>query len=214
VLAFALLLAVTTPAEHIERGQKLLDELEYELAADEFARAAVDPGASDAERIQANLLAGIAHRVIGHDVEARTNFRYVLMRKPDWQIADDAPPKVKLFFESVRQELQAERDVIPSSSAAPAKPAAVEDARGIAEQDARPPSVMSGVAVAAGLIGAIGLVAGIGGVVFAEAALSDPTKPRDERATLRSVGQWSTAVAVVGTVVGGAGTALYVGGLP
>ena len=59
--------------------------------------------------VQANLLAGIANRISGHDVEARVNFRYVLLRKPDWQLDEQTPPKVALFFAGIRQELIAEK---------------------------------------------------------------------------------------------------------
>lgn len=73
--------------------------------------AATDPAATDDEKLRAHLLAGIAHRVLGKDLDARVSFRYVLLHAPATTLPADSPPKVALFFESIRQELEAERAV-------------------------------------------------------------------------------------------------------
>jgi hypothetical protein len=207
----ALIAVNVTPAERIAHGQQLLNELEYEQAADELTQAAVDPAATEEERIRANLLAGIAHRVIGRDVEARSNFRYVLLRSPGWQLGDDTPPKVRLFFETVRQELLAERapptqQDPPPTAAPPATTTPVADAP------------MAGATIAGGALtaaGALAVVVGAGGLLFAETALADPTRLGGDRTDLRNVGKWSAGGAVAGVVVAGAGAALFlVGGSP
>jgi hypothetical protein len=192
-------IAHVTPAEHIARGQQLLNELEYEEAGDELTQAAIDPTASEEERIRANLLAGIAHRVTGRDVEARANFRYVLQRNPNWQLADDTPPKVRLFFETVRQELAGERasnNPIPTTSIAPAASA----------EPGTPIILIAGGTVTA--TGAVVAVAGTVGLAFAENSLDDPSRLGGERTDLRNFGKLSTAAAAIGIVVAGAGAAM------
>jgi hypothetical protein len=199
----AFVVAGATPAEHIAKGHELLQELEYEQAAAELMEAAVDPTATDEERIQANLLAGIAHRVSGHDAEATTCFRYVLLRKPDWQLADDTSPKVKLFFESIRQELAAEQT---QNSSAP-----VASAASTAQNSS---STLGFVGVGVGVLGIAAVLAGSGGVVFAEASLADPSKPGEARTGLRSLGQWCTGGAAVGAALVAVGTTAFVASLP
>lgn len=207
IILALLLTAGATPAERIAHGQQLLEQLDYELASDEFMRAAVDPNATEDQRIMANLYAGIAHRIAGKDVEARGNFRYVLLRKPDWQIEQDASPKVVLFFEGVRQELLAERaatTVAPEPRSLPPAAAAASPAE---------PGGASIAAVVVAATGAAGALAGASGVVYAETSLADPSRPGGERSGLRALGQWSTGALIVGGVLAGVGgTLLLVGG--
>jgi len=70
MLALAVLLAATTPAEHIAHGETLLANLEYDGAALELNGRGHRPAATDDEKLRANLLAGISHRV-----SARTSTR-------------------------------------------------------------------------------------------------------------------------------------------
>jgi hypothetical protein len=201
MLVFALALALAAPAEqHLGKGQQLLADLDYEAAAYELMLAATDPAADDATRLQANLLAGIAHRVIGKDTDARLNFRYVLLRAPQTQLPPDTGPKVALYFESVRQEIDAERATTPAPASAPAP----------APAPAPPPAApaLTIVAVTALALGGAAVVAGSGGVLFAESSLADPDRDGSERSALKSVGQLSTGGAVVGVVVAVVGGAL------
>jgi len=108
--------------EHIRRGQAALADLEYEIAADELMIAASDPAASDEQRLRANLQAGIANRVLGRDVEARLNFHYVLSRQPAAQLPPDTAPKIRSFFELVRQEILDGRSSALAAASAPAVP--------------------------------------------------------------------------------------------
>src|SRR5207249_2768651 len=157
-----------------------------------------DAAATDEQRIHAHLLAGIANRVAGKDLDARTNFRYVLLKHPDWQLAEDTPPKVALFFEGIRQEIAAERDQAKPDTASPFV------ANGpVWPQSPRPaeqPSSLDAGVVAAGTLTAAGVIAvvvGACGLVFAETSLADPSRPGDERTSLRALGQWSTGGAVL-----------------
>lgn len=201
MLLLALVLsAALSPAEHLQRGEQALAALEYEAAAYELMLAATDPAATDAQKVRANLLAGVAHRVLGRDLDARMNFRYVLLRAPDTRLEEDPSPKVQLFFESVRQEVQAERaaQAVAAPPAPPASPPAAPP---------MPPGP-GAAAIAGAVVGGLGLVAflgGGGGLAFAEVSLADPTRPGVERSGLRSLGMWSALGA-------GAGALLAIGG--
>ena len=176
VLLFALML-VATPAQHIAEGEKAMGALEYETAAYELMLAATDPSATEKERVHAHLRAGIAHRILGRDTDARANFRYVLLRAPSTTLDAATSPKVRLFFESVRQEIDAEHAA--QSANASASAAAVATARGNAEPGATssaPPSGMSAGALAGVVVVVLGvaaLVGGAGGVAYAESSLGD-----------------------------------------
>lgn len=214
LLAAAIIAAaapIVTPAQHLARGERALADLEYEVAAEELMRAATSPQASDAEKLRANLLAGIAHRILGRDLEARINFRYVLLRAPDSKLDEGSPPKVSLFFESVRQEVEAERPAAtppPTPTSSPPPPAP-PPAAGPA------PGVIAGAVVGAG--GVVVLLGGAGGLAFAETSLADPGRPGADRTSLRTVGQLSAAGAGAGAllaVVGGVMLGLSLGGEP
>jgi hypothetical protein len=195
----AFLLAMT-PAEHIARGEQALLGLEYEAAAYELMVAATSPEATEDQMRRAHLLAGVAHRVLGRDTDARMNFRYVLLRAPETQMDPSmASPKVSLFFETVRQEIEAERADHRSLAATP-----------------RSPSTGAGTGVGMGTVLATvgGLVAlgGAGGVTVAEVSLADPSRPGTERSGLRQLGQWSAATLGLGILVTAWGGALLLVG--
>lgn len=86
-----------------------MDALEYETAAEELTIAAIDAGASDDERVEANLYAGMAHRILNRDVDAKLNFVYVLKHRPKTQLPAGTSPKIRNFFELVRQEVELNR---------------------------------------------------------------------------------------------------------
>lgn len=106
-------------AELLARGEAALADLEYEAAAEDLMRAASAADATPELRVQAHLKAGIANRILGRDVDARLNFRSVLLAAPDTRLPEGTPPKVLSFFESVRQEVELER-AAPRASSTPA----------------------------------------------------------------------------------------------
>jgi hypothetical protein len=198
---------MASPAQHIADGEKAMAALEYETAAYELMLAATDPKATEAQRVHAHLRAGIAHRILGRDTDARVNFRYVLLRAPTTTLDESTSPKVRLFFESVRQEIDAERasapvaqPVVEAAAAPPAEPA----------REGMSAGAMAGAAVAA--LGVVTLVGGAGGLVFAENALSDPSRAGAERTSLRTIGQTATVGVGVGALVAAAGAALFLVG--
>jgi hypothetical protein len=209
----ALMIAATTPAEHIAAGEQALNALEYELAGDELMLAATDPSATDAERLKANLLAGIAHRVAGKDTDAQLNFRYVLLHAPSTTLPDDTPPKVRTFFESVRQELAAERASQASPPPDPASHVASPSSSSPppAASAARSPSIVSPIVCAAGVAAfAAGAIAA--GVV--EGELESPSRDGKSVASNVALGQAGLVVAAAGAVAGVAGGVLWMLGGP
>jgi hypothetical protein len=201
LVLLALAIAVASPAEqHFAKGKQLLADLDYEAAAYELMLAATDASADDATRLQANLYAGIAHRVIGKDSDARLNFRYVLLRAPSTRLPPDTSPKVSLYFDSVRQEIEAERAAAPAPPPGPSAAASTGPiVAPAAAQTSMAPLTIAGVTALA--LGGAAVVAGTGGVLFAETSLSDPDRDGSERSALQNVGQLSTGGAVVGVVV-------------
>lgn len=199
--AIIILATPSTPGDLLAASEAAMAALEYELAADQAMLAATAPGASDEEKVRANVLAGVAHRILGRDLEARINFRYVLLRAPGTRLAPDTPPKVALFFESVRQEVEAER-AAQASATAPEPP-----------HPASAPAAPSGLLIAGAVTGGAGallLLGGAGGLALAETSLADPAKPSGERTSLRTLGQLSVAVGGAGVLLAGAGAVLLV----
>ena len=199
-----------TTAELIERGEKALADLEYDLAAEELMRAATAPDATPEQRLRAHLLAGTANRIAGHDVDAQINFRYVLTNAPDTRLPEGTPPKVLAFFEAVRQQVQSENrsasavsppqstpTPAPAPEAAPATNAAGAFPLGLAVTGA-------GAAIAA--LGAAGLIG-------AEVYLMDPSADGGTRGSVQTLGVVSAGVLGVGLVAAIAGGALWGAGV-
>lgn len=124
--------ALAPPDEVAARARFAESDLDYDRAADLWLEVIGNPDTTDALRFEANLQAGAIERIRGNDTEARFHFQYVLRKDPDFRLPDETPPKVRNFFELVRQEVKAER--ARSAPGAPA-PAAVAPA-----STARPPA--------------------------------------------------------------------------
>jgi hypothetical protein len=97
--------AADTVADQIATGRQHLDSLEYELAVDVLTIAATHPDATEPERVEANLYAGIANRVLGRDVDARLNFLYVLQVAPETELPEGTAPKIAGFYALVAREV-------------------------------------------------------------------------------------------------------------
>ena len=198
-------------AERIARARQALDNLEYESAALELTLAASDPRATDTERVEANLLAGVAERVLGRDTDARLHFLYVLRRAPDTRLPDDVGPKILAFFELVREEVRG--DSAPAAAPhgetpAPATTLAATPPAGGGLAAA--PVLVSGGVLAA-VIGAGLLVVGAQpwfahaqarAAVAAAAASGEPAvDAADAQAAARADWEgWGVAVAVGGSI--------------
>lgn len=99
--------APQTPGAHLERAQAFENDLEYERAADELLIVITSPDATEEQLIEANLLAGIVKRVLGNNTEARLHFLYVLKRRPETTLDSSRSPKIRTFFDLVREEVGA-----------------------------------------------------------------------------------------------------------
>lgn len=100
--------SLAPPEETAERARFAERDLDYDRAADLWLEVIGNPATSEALRFEANLQAGAIERIRGNDTEARFHFQYVLRKAPDHRLPDDTPPKVRNFFELVRQEVRAE----------------------------------------------------------------------------------------------------------
>jgi hypothetical protein len=219
LLCSALLSASPSATELLSRGDALLADLEYEEAAEELMRAASAPDATEDQRMEAHLKAGIAHRIVGRDVEARLNFRTVLLARPDTRLPPGTSPKVLTFFESVREEVVLERQGAPK--AAPPAP----------DERAEPVAPFTRALVAGGITAGIGVVTlplcgfcgtglcvvcpgacvvGAGGLAGGAVAAFLGDEPLLER--WLSIGAAAGAAAVAAALVGGAayGVALLI----
>jgi len=192
VIAWLLMLSAS-PETHLTAGRDAYEALEYEAASFEFMSVTIDPAATEDQRLQAHLGAGMANRIIGRDTDARLNFLYVLKRRPDHALPADAPPKVLFLFEAVRQEVLSSAPLPSSTSTAPAVPAPLPvqdtehaDARARTDSHDSPNPGLNPLALSGGIVaglGAAGLGASLLLVVGTESALRDPTISLDQRAT-------------------------------
>ncbi|MDP2341647.1 MAG: hypothetical protein Q8O67_11875 [Deltaproteobacteria bacterium] len=186
--------AVPVDSSLLERARNAERELEYQQAKLMLVELFAAPGVTEPELIEGHLLAGSIERVLENDTEARLHFLYVLRRKPDHVLADDVPPKVRNFFELVREEVRAEikaKEPVKVDVVEPPKP--------------KEPSLLGPVvAGVGGLVAASGVVAAMmGETQFAEAA-----RPFDEREAGRNLALLGWTSAAVGVGVGVAGAVL------
>jgi len=112
--------SLAPPDEVADRARFAESDLDYDRAADLWLEVIGNPDTSDALRFEANLQAGAIERIRGNDTEARFHFQYVLRKDPDFRLPDETPPKVRNFFELVRQEVKADRARSAPGPAAPA----------------------------------------------------------------------------------------------
>jgi hypothetical protein len=220
LVTMAMTTGPTTAADHLLAGEQAMEALEYEMATYEFMSVAVDPTATEAQRLQAHLRAGFAHRVLGKDTDARLSFRYVLQRAPQTHLPADTPPKVFFFFESVRQEIEADRGAgMTGGGSAPTTTGTTTTAP-TTEPTTAPAATTAvngpgGALVAGGLLATCGALAAItsgGFALMLEQQVGDPTTPGRERAQQLDTGRLSLVVAGVATLVGVVGGAMMVFG--
>jgi hypothetical protein len=195
-------------AERIAKGEALMEALDYEEAAEELMIALGDPRASDEELIRANLLAGVANRVLDRNVEARLNFHYVLTRAPSTALPPDTAPKIATFFELVRREVEAEQArAAPQPTEPAAEPAPAEDPAKAPrrEGDAIGPLFWTGAIVVGASAGLAALF--IAGAVTGEIVLNLADVPGDTKGIFGILGQSSLLLLLltpIGLLGGGA----------
>lgn len=104
LLVFVLAAPPPDVATQLATAEHSIAQLEYAEARDTLLELVADPRATEAELMRAHMLAGEVDRVLERDVDARMHFLWVLARDPHAQMPADRPPKIRTFFELVRDE--------------------------------------------------------------------------------------------------------------
>lgn len=182
-----------TAAERIARGKEALQNLEYEAAAEELTIVAVQKEATTEERVEANLYAGIAHRVLGRDVDAKLNFVYVLTHAPQTELPAGTPPKIQNFYDLIRFELEQNRRVSPPPVASAADVTPVVPQKGLG---AFPLTTLAIAASAGGVALLSGAVA-----LGADAVMAAPDAAGEVKEAAVFIGVPSLAISALGAVV-------------
>jgi len=198
--ALSMLLLSATPAQDLSEARAAEADLDYQRAKILLVGLLDRSDLSEQEQLESHFLAGQIERILGNDTEARLHFFSVLSKKPDWVLAPETPPKVRTFFELVREEVK-ERQRAEEAK----KPVVVE-----APPPPPPPSPILGTVVA-GSGGAV-LVAGVAAGVVGELMFSKTDVPFEDRAVGRTLALVGWAGAGVGALVGVGGLALLAAG--
>jgi hypothetical protein len=90
-----------------QKAEQAYQDMEYTLANTILLGIIATPTATPEERVKTHLLNGTILRIMGNDVEARLSFVYILRKNPEAQLPAETAPKVRNFFELVRQEILA-----------------------------------------------------------------------------------------------------------
>lgn len=93
----------------LEQAVQLLDELEYDRAAALLTEVIVDEAASLPQKQQARVLLARVEVIRGYNAEARAHYTWLLEQDPTFALGPDEPPKVRGFFELVREDFLRER---------------------------------------------------------------------------------------------------------
>ncbi len=198
--------AANAPADvatQLEAARRTEADLDYATARALIKAVLANSTTTPTQFLQAHVLAGQLERTAGNDALARDHFLVVLRADPRWTLAADAPPKLAMFFELVRQDVVAEQAAVAVPPAAPVVPVVP-----VVPVAPPPPTPVAGMVVT-GLAGAA-VVAGAAVAVLGEVQFAqDDTawEARNNGRTMALVG-WSTAT--VGVVLGVVGGALLV----
>lgn len=180
-------------AELLAAAKRAERDLEYPQAKTTLVELFSTPGVSEAALIEGHFLAGAIERVLESDTEARLHFLYVLKRQPDYPLAEDTPPKVRNFFELVREEVKAEQKKNELPPPPPPPPPKETSLLG---------PVVAGVG---GVVAAVGVVTAVVG----EVTFSEASRPFAEREGGRTMALAGWAGAALGVGVGVAGAVLW-----
>lgn len=201
VLAISLFALAGTPAEDLAEARSAEAELDYQRAKILLVGLLDRADLSETESLEAHYLAGQIERILGNDTEARLHFMSVLNKQPEWPLAAETPPKVRTFFELVREEVKERRRAEEANKIEAKAPVPAPAPKG--------PPVL-GIAVAGG--GAAVMVVGLVGGVAGEMMFAQTDAAFEDRAVARTlaIGGWTAAA--VGALVGAGGAALLVAG--
>ncbi len=94
----------STPASRlVATGRQQYDELQYEEAVQSLSAALIRGGDAPAQELEIYELLGLSYLALSRNEEAEGAFRRLLGRSPTHQLAPSLAPRVRTFFEEVRQ---------------------------------------------------------------------------------------------------------------
>jgi hypothetical protein len=100
--------AGTSVKELMDYAMAAEKDLDYDRAVEFWNTVIAHPDITPEQRLFASVRAGTIERIRGRNLEARIHFQYVLKKAPDHQLPAGTEPKIKDFFELVRQEVKEE----------------------------------------------------------------------------------------------------------
>ncbi len=101
------LAAWAAPNPHLEKGKKLLNDMEEAKALESFSQALEEPGLPVKEKAQIYLHMGIAHFNLLKKDEAKKDFKQALETYPDIKLPAMTSPKIRTFFKEVQDKHKA-----------------------------------------------------------------------------------------------------------
>ena len=198
-LLLATMVMTATSAEVLVAERTAEAVLDYPKARTLIDELLTRPDAAPMEVLAAHVLAGQIERTVGNNVAAREHFLIVLRTDSDWQLVDDAPPKVRTFFELVRQDVIAEQQalaLVPATT--------VVDEAEVDEVRKAPP--VAGLVV--GGVGTAVVAAGVVTGIVGETMFADAGNAFDDRASGRAMALAGWSGVAIGVVVGVVGIGL------
>ncbi len=112
-LTLALCLFTTAPAlaqenPLIARGQQEYDDLRFEEALQTLSAALVRSGNSRQQQAHIYRLLAFTYLALGREEEASGAYRSMMPRDPDFQPGQEVSPRIRDFFNQVRQQWESE----------------------------------------------------------------------------------------------------------
>jgi hypothetical protein len=95
-----------TIEQHLARGKKLFDDLDYAGAIQTLAPITRDARATRAQRLRALEITALAHFIRNDRGAARATFERILDIDPGYQLRDTSgSPKIRVFFDDLKKQL-------------------------------------------------------------------------------------------------------------
>jgi hypothetical protein len=123
--------AKTAPAgdRELAKAQALYDDAHYPDAIAVLDEVINRKDASAADVLRARLLAGMSHLALAHEEAARSQFRALLRRDPDYVLPPYTSPKIAKLFEAVRREVKLAAQLEPLPPQLTQRPSGTFDVR-------------------------------------------------------------------------------------
>lgn len=103
------LLQFAPKSPELEQGRALLQEGEFEAAVRILQRGLSEPDLTDDQLVEFYRNLGLAHLYLGDESRARDAFEKLLQAQPDFEIAGNAPPKVRALYSRIKEDIKKRR---------------------------------------------------------------------------------------------------------